>query len=154
MTTNIYVRGTDGESVFTPLSVIGMAQLGAPVLRAKTPRKTGPRSKGKYFWVDNGSHKRVVLFTEPDIEWDRQISSSLTFPMRVMVEMKTEADEVSLVVGLVSALRVMGGRNILLREEGDDGVLGTFIEFEEYVTNHGGSYHGLDLLKMGGDLAV
>lgn len=152
MTANIYVQGSTGGTNFTPLSVLGVAQLAAPVLRSKASKESGPRTRGKYYWVDNGSFKKAVIFVPEGTGWEDTITPTLVNPMRVMVEMKTEADEVSLVIGMVSVLRLMGGTNIVLREVKSDGVLGTFIEFEEYVTNHGGSYHGLDLLTMGSRL--
>lgn len=152
MTVNIYVRSVAGESNFTPLSVLGIAQAVAPVLRNKASRVTGPRSSGKYFWIDNGSYKKAVIFVADEIDWDDRIIPTVLSPMRVMVEMKTEPDEVALVIGLVSILRLIGGREISIREVGDDGVLGTFISLDEYIDAHGVGTRGLELLKLGSEL--
>lgn len=161
MTTDIYIYDLGrAAGSLTSYGVLGLAQGVIPVLRGKGFSASGVRAgnEGKYFFVDNGPRKRVVVFAgramEPgmvergtDVEMDSVlVARGRLRPLRVSVAMKTAEEEAEAVAALWGVLSTFGG-------EGFDGELrkdidGEFVSISDLVGEYGTM--GLDGFDMGG----
>lgn len=156
MTTNIYIYSLGTVASLTSYDLLGVAQAVMPVLRGKSFAESGVRAgdEGKYFYVDNGSSKRVTVFAGKSVGagWEGSVllgtplvARGALRPLRMLVTYKTEREEAEAVLGVCGILRAFGGDEVDLELRADFG--GEFYSVLDLEAEYGTM--GLDAFAEG-----
>lgn len=114
------------------------------MLRGKKTQESGVRKSGekKYFYIDNGPRKRVVIFSgiaavfpELGVGAESEVRPSTVRPLRVSVAMKTDEEEAEAVLAICGMVRAFGGPEVSIDLR--VGLGGPPIDSSSYLAEYG-----------------
>lgn len=132
MTTQIFIFGT----TISPMRVFEYARFQVPLFRTKSIKEAGVRSGATWFSMANGPEKSVTVFPKvKDLTLPEE--TSVAYPLRVDLTMRTFEDEFDLTVGISSLISALSGGRVLVK---DFAVRADPVPLKEYISTWAGGF--------------